>query len=54
MAVAVAAYILFGSSMIFLWREFHWFTGMRARFLSQREPRNYAVYVSGKEDNECH
>lgn len=47
MATAIAAYLLFGSSMIFLWREFQWFTVMRARFLSEREPRNYAVYVSG-------
>ena len=43
----LAAYIVFGYTMILLFEEFRWFTSYRHKFLSGRFPRNYTIYVSG-------
>eukprot|EP00339_Tiarina_fusa_P025582 CAMPEP_0116998948 /NCGR_PEP_ID=MMETSP0472-20121206/1848_1 /TAXON_ID=693140 ORGANISM="Tiarina fusus, Strain LIS" /NCGR_SAMPLE_ID=MMETSP0472 /ASSEMBLY_ACC=CAM_ASM_000603 /LENGTH=1137 /DNA_ID=CAMNT_0004698267 /DNA_START=140 /DNA_END=3554 /DNA_ORIENTATION=+ len=43
--IALYATILY--SMHLVTKEFDWFTKYRHKFLSQREPRNYACYVSG-------
>ena len=46
-AVALAAYIVCGSTAYLILLELKWYTQWRHRFLSQRIPRNYAVYISG-------
>lgn len=46
-ATVIASYIVFGYTMYLILREFKWFTGHRHKFLSERVPRNYSVYVSG-------
>jgi hypothetical protein len=43
----IAAYITYGYAMYLITKECEWYTALRHRFLSKREPRNYAVYVSG-------
>ena len=47
----VAAYIIFLGSMYLLTKEFDWFTKYRHIYLSQPEPRNYSIYVSGIPEN---
>lgn len=44
-ATAVAAYIVFGSSMYLILKEFEWFTTHRHRFMMRPVPRNHAVFV---------
>lgn len=45
LATTVAAYIMFGSAMYFIYYEFEWFTAARHKFLTQPRPDNYSVYV---------
>mmetsp|Transcript_1346 Transcript_1346/g.2434 ORF Transcript_1346/g.2434 Transcript_1346/m.2434 type:complete len:887 (+) Transcript_1346:264-2924(+) len=45
-ATTVAAYIIFGSAMYFIFQEFEWFTEYRHKFCTQPRPDNYTVYVS--------
>ncbi|CAB9502871.1 CSC1-like protein [Seminavis robusta] len=47
LATIVCAYTVFGYAMWLMKRELQWFIEMRHKFVSQRRPRNYAVYVSG-------
>ena len=42
----IAAYITFGTTMYLLLKEFEWFTDNRHKFLMERVPRNYTIYVS--------
>lgn len=42
-----AAYLTFIWAMYLIYNELTWFTKKRHEFLSQRRPRNFAVYVSG-------
>ena len=46
-ATVVGAYIIFGSTMILIFKFFRWFIFQREIFLSTREARNYTIYVSG-------
>lgn len=46
-APVLAIYIMVFYSMYLLSKEFEWYTHWRHKFLSQRSPRNYAVYVYG-------
>ena len=46
-ATVVAAYIIFGSTMLLILREFQWFIARRETFLSTPQARNYTIYVSG-------
>lgn len=46
LATTIAAYIIFGSTMYFIYHEFEWFTGARHKFLSKPRPDNYSVYVA--------
>jgi hypothetical protein len=46
-APVVASYLVFGYTMYLTLEEFKWFTAHRHAWLSEREPRNYAVYVAG-------
>lgn len=46
-AVVVAAYVMVGSTLWLLSSEYDWYTKYRHKILSQRIPRNYAIYVSG-------
>lgn len=46
-APVVASYLVFGYTMYLILEEFKWFTANRHAWLSEREPRNYAVYVAG-------
>jgi Late exocytosis, associated with Golgi transport/Cytosolic domain of 10TM putative phosphate transporter/Calcium-dependent channel, 7TM region, putative phosphate len=46
-ASVVGAYIIFGSTMFLIMKEFRWFIFQREIFLSTREARNYTIYVSG-------
>ena len=46
LATTVAAYIIFGSTMYFIYKEFVWFTAARHKFLGQPRPDNYSVYVA--------
>lgn len=46
-ATVVAAYIIFGSTMLFILRDFQWFIVRRETFLSAPQARNYTIYVSG-------
>lgn len=45
-ATTVAAYIIFGAAMYFIFEEFAWFTQFRHKFLTQVRPDNYTVFVS--------
>jgi len=45
-ATTVAAYVLFGCALKFLFQEFKWFTKARHKFLSLPRPNNYTVYVA--------
>lgn len=45
-ATTVAAYIMFCSTMYFIYHEFQWFTTARHSFLSKPRPDNYSVYVA--------
>lgn len=47
LATVICAYICFGYAMWLIKRELTWYTDKRHKFLKQRRPRNYAVYVSG-------
>jgi hypothetical protein len=44
-APVVASYVMFGSAMLMVLKEFKWFTKMRHKFVMKRIPRNYAVYI---------
>ncbi|GAX10877.1 hypothetical protein FisN_31Hh086 [Fistulifera solaris] len=44
-ATALASYLLFGYTMYLIYVDFKWFIEMRHKYLKQRKPRNYAVYV---------
>ena len=46
-ATVLAAYVMVLYTMYLLSKEFQWYTYWRHKFLSQRVPRNYAVYVYG-------
>jgi hypothetical protein len=43
----IAAYITILTSLYLLMIEFDWYAEYRHKYLSQRKPRNYAIYVSG-------
>jgi len=45
-ATIFSAYVLFSSTMYFLFREFEWFTTARHKFLRKPRPDNYTVYVA--------
>lgn len=45
-ATTVAAYVMFGAAMYFIFEEFEWFTEFRHKFLTQLRPDNYTVFVS--------
>jgi hypothetical protein len=45
-ATVVAAYIIFGSAIYFIFKEFEWFTEHRHKFCTQHRPDNYTVYVA--------
>jgi hypothetical protein len=45
-ATTVAAYVMFGAAMYFIFEEFEWFTEFRHKFLTQPRPDNYTVFVS--------
>lgn len=47
LATVICAYTVFGYAMVLIKREVEWYTEKRHKFLCQRRPRNYAVYVSG-------
>jgi calcium permeable stress-gated cation channel len=49
-ATTIAAYIVFGAALYFLYQEFEWFRPFRFRLLHQAKPRNYTVYVHGIRD----
>jgi hypothetical protein len=44
-ATTVAAYIIFGKAMQYIFREFRWFTKYRHKFCVKPRPDNYTVYV---------
>jgi Uncharacterized integral membrane protein len=44
-ATTVAAYIIFGKAMHYIFREFRWFTKYRHKFCVKPRPDNYTVYV---------
>ena len=44
-ATTLAAYILFGKAMWYIFREFRWFTKYRHKFCTRPRPDNYTVYV---------
>lgn len=44
-ATTVAAYVMFGSAMYFIFDEFEWFTKKRHEFLTSQRCDNYSVYV---------
>jgi hypothetical protein len=46
-APVVASYLVFAYTMYLILEEFKWFTANRHAYLSEWEPRNYAVYVAG-------
>jgi hypothetical protein len=45
-ATTVAAYIIFGSAIYFIYREFEWYTEYRHKFLTRPRPENYTVYIA--------
>lgn len=46
LATTFAAYVMFGSTMYFIYHEFAWFTSARHVFLSIPRVDNYSVYVA--------
>ena len=50
LGTVIAAYITYFYAMYLIFHESKWFTACRHQFLSKKEPRNYAVYVSGIPD----
>ena len=46
LATTIAAYVIFGSTMYFVYHEFEWFTKARHKFLTMPRPENYSVYVA--------
>jgi len=46
LATTVAAYIIFGSAMYFIFQEFKWFTAKRHEFCSKPRPDNYTLYIA--------
>ena len=46
-ATTIAAYILFGAAMYFIYEDFEWFVGHRHGFLKKRRIQNYSAYLSG-------
>ena len=45
--VVVAAYIIVLTSLYLLSKEYNWYITYRHKFLSERNPRNFAIYVAG-------
>ena len=45
LAATCATYVLFGSAMFLLYKEFEWFTEYRHKFLARPRPDNYTVFV---------
>ncbi len=45
-ATTVAAYIVFGKAMQYIFKEFRWFTKYSHKFSIQPRPDNYTVYVA--------
>lgn len=45
LSATVACYIVYSFALFLLYREFSWFTAHRHRFLSEKRPDNYTVYV---------
>jgi hypothetical protein len=45
--VVVAAYVILFFTLYLINKEYSWFIEYRHKFMSQRIPRNYAIYVSG-------
>ncbi len=43
----IAIYIIILTSMYLISKEYDWYIECRHKYLSQRQPRNYAIYVSG-------
>jgi hypothetical protein len=43
----LAAYLIFFYSIWLITKEYDWYIEYRHKYLSQRAPRNYAIYVSG-------
>jgi len=46
LASTVAAYVIFGSTIYFIYQEFEWFTTARHKFLCKPRPDNYTVFVA--------
>ena len=46
-AVVFAAYMMLVVSLKLMTEEYDWFIDARHKYLSQRKPRNYTIYVSG-------
>ena len=44
-SATVACYIVYTFALFLLYKEFSWFTAHRHRFLSEKRPDNYTVYV---------
>ena len=51
LATIICAYTIFGYAMWLIIQELEWYTQKRHSFMSQRRPRNYAIYVAGIPDN---
>lgn len=47
LATVICAYTIFIYCMWLMKQELQWYTIIRHKFLRQRRPRNYAIYVSG-------
>jgi hypothetical protein len=47
----IAIYITILLSMYLISKEYEWYIEYRHKYLSQRKPRNYAIYVSGIPDD---
>ena len=45
LSATVACYIVYSFALFLLYREFSWFTAHRHKFLSEKRPDNYTVYV---------
>ena len=50
LVTVLAAYTIFGYTMVSMLKEFEWFYDYRYRFLSKPMPRNYTVYVRNLSD----
>jgi hypothetical protein len=46
LATTFAAYVIFGSTLYFIYNEFEWFTEARHKFLTVPRPDNYSIYVA--------